>query len=73
MYISHDKQISSDEEVLQHATMKALCFRSQRKNEEPHKLILKCEPRDDDNGIEMQRWLKLLISVKPGKVKLFVT
>ena len=27
--------------------IKALCFRSQRKNEDPHKLILKCKPDDD--------------------------
>ena len=30
------------EEGAGHATIKASCFRSQRKNEEPHKLSLKC-------------------------------
>ena len=37
----HDVYVGYDEGA-GHATIKASCFRSQRKNEEPHKLSLKC-------------------------------
>ena len=38
----HDVYNVGYDEGAGHATIKASCFRSQRKNEEPHKLSLKC-------------------------------
>ena len=62
-YVGHDKQ-SSGQQVLQRATIKALCFRSQRKNEDPHKLILKCKP--DDDGKEDAKVVATSCSCKAG-------
>lgn len=42
----HDVYVGYDEGA-GHATIKASCFRSQRKNEEPHKLSLKCGRGDN--------------------------
>ena len=63
VYVGHDKQ-SSSQQVLQRATIKALCFRSQRKNEDPHKLILKCKP--DDDGKEDAKVVASSCSGKAG-------
>ena len=45
-----------------HATIKASCFRSQRKNEEPHKLSLKCG-RGENGGAKV---LETSCSCKAG-------
>ena len=45
----HDAYVGYDEGA-GHATIKASCFRSQRKNEEPHKLSLKCGRGDNGDA-----------------------
>ena len=45
----HDVYVAHDPGARGKTIVKGLCYRSQRKSEEPHKLSLKCE--SDDNGV----------------------
>lgn len=57
----HDVYVGYDEGA-GHVTIKASCFRIQRKNEEPHKLSLKCG-RSDNKDAEV---LETSCSCKAG-------
>ena len=64
----HDVYVGYDEGA-GHATIKASCFRSQRKNEEPHKLFLKCGRGDNGDA----KVLETSCSCKAGWVKLNIS
>ena len=47
----HDVYVINDQRARGKKILKGLCFRRQRKSEEPHKLSLKCESESEDKGV----------------------